>query len=480
MTAASPAFALSALPSGPSATSSFISNSASPQRRLPAQAPSNSKRRSSNISMVQLTRETANGPVKRIVVTGTGVTSCFGCDSDVFYQSLLDGKSGVRRIESFDCESWNTNFAATVNFGDLDLSEYISPKLGRRLDPFLKYALIAGKKALAEAGLDDPDAFAAIKKDRAGVLCGSGMGGLQIYSDGVEKLLNRGYSKMSPFFIPYAITNMASALIGMETGFMGPNYSVSTACATGNFMINNAALHIRRGECDLCIAGGSEAAVVPVGLGGFIACRALSSRNDDPTKASRPWDTNRDGFVMGEGAGLIVMESLEHALERGAPIIAEYFGGAQSCDAHHITEPRQDGSGVKQCITNALADAGVAKEDVDYINAHATSTPAGDLAEFRAVRGVFDGDVSNLKMNGTKSMIGHALGAAGGLEAIATLKGIQTGKIHPTINVDNVESEVDIDIVQHTMQEKEIHVGISNSFGFGGHNSTVVFGKYQP
>lgn len=272
----------------------------------------------------------------------------------------------------------------------------------------------------------------------------------------------------------------ASALIGMETGFMGPNYSVSTACATGNFMINNAALHIRRGECDLCLAGGSEAAVVPVGLGGFIACRALSSRNDDPTKASRPWDKNRDGFVMGEGAGLIVMESLEHALERGAPIIAEYFGGAQSCDAHHITEPRQDGSGVRQCITKALADAGVAKEEVDYINAHATSTPAGDMAEFKAVRSVFDGDVQNLRMNGTKSMIGHALGAAGGLEAVATIKGIQTGKIHPTINIDEIEPEVDIDIVKNEMQEKEINVGISNSFGFGGHNSTVVFGKYVP
>lgn len=266
----------------------------------------------------------------------------------------------------------------------------------------------------------------------------------------------------------------------METGFMGPNYSVSTACATGNFMINNAAIHIRRGDCDICLAGGSEAAIVPIGLGGFIACRALSSRNDDPKAASRPWDKKRDGFVMGEGAGILVLESLEHALNRGVPILAEYFGGAQSCDAHHITEPRQDGSGVHQCISHALADAGVRKEDVDYINAHATSTPAGDLAEFRAVRSVFDGDVSNLKMNATKSMIGHALGAAGGLEAVATVKAIQTGQIHPTINVSDLEPEVDIDIVPNVMQEKEIGVGISNSFGFGGHNSTVVFGKYDP
>lgn len=260
---------------------------------------------------------------------------------------------------------------------------------------------------------------------------------------------------------------------------MGPNYSVSTACATGNFMINNAAMHIRRGDCDLCLAGGSEAAIVPVGLGGFIACRALSSRNEDPEKASRPWDKHRDGFVMGEGAGLLVLESLEHALARGAPIIAEYLGGAQSCDAHHITEPRQDGSGVRGCIQNALADAGIVKEQVDYINAHATSTPAGDLAEFRAVRSVFDGNVSKMKMNGTKSMIGHALGAAGGLEAVATVKAIQTGKIHPTINVTDLEPEVDIDIVPNVMQEADIGVGISNSFGFGGHNSTVVFAKYE-
>lgn len=265
----------------------------------------------------------------------------------------------------------------------------------------------------------------------------------------------------------------------MDAGFRGPNYSVSTACATGNFMINNAGMHIRRGDCDLCIAGGSEAAIVPVGLGGFIACRALSTRRDDPQAASRPWDKNRDGFVMGEGAGLLVLESLEHALNRGAPIIAEYLGGAQSCDAHHITEPRQDGGGVKQCINQALADAGIVKEQVNYINAHATSTPAGDMAEFRAVRSVFNGDVSNLKMNGTKSMIGHALGAAGGLEAVATVKAIQTGKLHPTINITDQEPEVDIDIVPNVMQEAEVGVGISNSFGFGGHNSTVVFAKYD-
>jgi 3-oxoacyl-[acyl-carrier-protein] synthase II len=341
---------------------------------------------------------------------------------------------------------------------------------------FLTYALVSSKKALESAGLAiGSEEMEKLDKTLCGILCGSGMGGLNIYSSGVEKLISAGVSRMSPFFITYAITNMGGSLVSIDTGFMGPNYSISTACATGNFAINNAAIHIRRGDCDLCLAGGSEAAIVPVGLGGFIACRALSTRNDDPTRASRPWDVNRDGFVMGEGAGIIVLESLEHALKRGAPIIAEYLGGAQSSDAHHMTEPRQDGSGVRLCIENALLDAHVAKEQVNYINAHATSTPAGDMAEFRAVRSVFSGDVSHLKMNATKSMIGHALGAAGGLEAVALIKAIQTGKLHPTINVIDPEPEVDIDIVPNVMQEHRIEVGISNSFGFGGHNSTVVF-----
>jgi 3-oxoacyl-[acyl-carrier-protein] synthase II len=395
---------------------------------------------------------------------------------DEYYDCLLAGKSGVRQVTSFATEGWATTIAAEVDRTTLDTGDYVSAKLKRRLDPFLTYAMVASKSALGNAGLAVGSAeMDALDKQRCGVLCGSGMGGLDIYSQGVTKLNSAGVSRMSPFFIPYAITNMAGSLVAIDTGFMGPNYSISTACATGNFAINNAAEHIRRGDCDLCLAGGSEAAIVPVGLGGFIACRALSGNNADPTGASRPWDKTRDGFVMGEGAGMLVLESLEHAMARGAPILAEYLGGAQSCDAHHMTEPRQDGSGVRLCIEKALNEAGVAKERVNYINAHATSTPAGDLAEFRAVRSVFDGDVSHMKMNGTKSMIGHALGAAGGLEAVALIKAIETGKVHPTINVHDLEPEVDIDIVANVMQEHKIDVGISNSFGFGGHNSTVVF-----
>lgn len=267
-------------------------------------------------------------------------------------------------------------------------------------------------------------------------------------------------------------------MVGIECDLKGPNYCIATACAAGNYSINHAALHIRRGECDICLAGGSDSATNPSGIGGFIACHALSSNNENCEQASRPLDKNRDGFVMGEGSGFVVMESLESALARGAPILAEYIGGAQTFDAYHMTEPRPDGLGVRNCITNALADAGVSKDRVNYINAHATSTMLGDLAEFRAIRSVFDGDVSKIRMNCTKSMIGHGLGAASGFEAVVTVKALQTGRIHPTINVTDIEPEVDIDIVRDEMQEHDIDVAISNSFGFGGHNSTTVFTKY--
>uniref|UniRef100_A0A0E0P9Q8 3-oxoacyl-[acyl-carrier-protein] synthase I, chloroplastic n=1 Tax=Oryza rufipogon TaxID=4529 RepID=A0A0E0P9Q8_ORYRU len=296
------------------------------------------------------------------------------------------------------------------------------------------------------------------------------MGGLTVFSDGVQNLIEKGYKKISPFFIPYAITNMGSALLAMDAGFMGPNYSISTACATSNYCFYAAANHIRRGEADVIVAGGTEAAIIPIGLGGFVACRALSQRNDDPETASRPWDKERDGFVM---------ESLEHAMKRDAPIIAEYLGGAVNCDAYHMTDPRSDGLGVSSCITQSLEDAGVAPEEVNYINAHATSTLAGDLAEVRAIKQVFK-NPSDIKINSTKSMIGHCLGAAGGLEAIAVVKAITTGWVHPTINQFNPEPEVDFDTVANEKQQHEVNVAISNSFGFGGHNSVVVFAPFKP
>ncbi len=410
---------------------------------------------------------------RRIVVTGMGVVSCFGADVDTFYQKLLMGESGVGPIKQFPCEEYPTRFAASVK--DLDVEGYLDKKQARRVDPVIAYGIVAGKKAL-EAAISDPSS---LNKQRCGVLIGSGMGGMKIFSDGVETVVTKGYKRLTPFFVPYIITNMPGALLAIDLGFSGPNYSISTACATATHSIVSAAQHIERGDADLMICGGTEAPIVPVGLSGFVACKALSERNDDPTKASRPWDTARDGFVMGEGAGVLVLEELEHALARKAPILAEYLGGAISCDAHHMTDPISDGSIVAWTIEKALKESGLKPSDVDYINAHATSTLVGDLCEVRAIRNVFGSHCQNLKINGTKSMIGHCLGAAGGMEAIATVKAIQTQKLHPTINLDNPEDEVkDLNLVAHKAQDCKVKVAVSNSFGFGGHNACIVFSQY--
>jgi len=358
------------------------------------------------------------------------------------------------------------------------LCSLLDRKSERRYDDCLKYTAVSGKKALIDAGLGmDTDAFAALDKQRCGLLIGTGMGGLTIFQDGVKDLLNKGPKKMSPFFIPFAITNMGSALLAIELGFMGPNYSISTACATANYAFVSAANHIRSGEVDLMVAGGSEAPILPVGLGGFVACRALSTNNEDPTGASRPWDKARDGFVMGEGAGVLVMESLEHAQKRGANIICEFMGGATNCDAHHMTDPRADGLGVATCISQALKDSDIDPEAITYINPHATSTLVGDVAEVKAMKKA----LPNFKgcMSATKSLIGHCLGAAAGLEAIATIKAVTTGHVHPTLNQHDLIEEVDgWNTVPNVMQEHDITAAINNSFGFGGHNSSVVFAKF--
>eukprot|EP00268_Persea_americana_P030202 TRINITY_DN2923_c0_g1_i1.p1 TRINITY_DN2923_c0_g1~~TRINITY_DN2923_c0_g1_i1.p1 ORF type:complete len:493 (-),score=107.60 TRINITY_DN2923_c0_g1_i1:369-1847(-) len=415
-------------------------------------------------------------PKKRIVITGMGLVSVFGNDIDTFYSKLLEGESGIGPIDKFDASSFSVRFAGQIH--NFSSKGYIDGKNDRRLDDCWRYCLVAGRRALEDANLG-PEVLEKMDRSRIGVLIGTGMGGLSAFSNGVESLIQKGYKKITPFFIPYSITNMGSALLAIDTGVMGPNYSISTACATANYCFHAAANHIRRGEAEIMVTGGTEAAVSATGVGGFIACRALSQRNDEPQTASRPWDKNRDGFVMGEGAGVLVMESLEHARKRGANIIAEYLGGAVTCDAHHMTDPRSDGLGVSSCITKSLEDAGVSPEEVNYVNAHATSTLAGDLAEVNAIKKVFK-DTSEMKMNGTKSMIGHCLGAAGGLEAIATIKAINTGWLHPTINQFNIEPAVTIDTVPNVKKKHDIHVGISNSFGFGGHNSVVVFSPFMP
>ncbi|CAM6096826.1 unnamed protein product [Calypogeia fissa] len=408
---------------------------------------------------------------RRVVVTGMGMVTPLGHDADTFYDNLLEGRSGVSEIQGFDCADFPTRIAGEVK--DFSSDGWVAPKFAKRMDKFMLYLLTAGKKAVMDAGIADD-----IDKARCGILIGSAMGGMQVFNDAIAAL-RTSYRKMNPFCVPFATTNMGSAMLAMDLGWMGPNYSISTACATSNFCILSAANHILRGEADVMLCGGSDAAIIPIGLGGFVACRALSTRNEEPSKASRPWDSERDGFVMGEGAGVLVLEDLEHAKARGAEIYAEFLGGSFTCDAYHMTEPHPDGAGVRLCIENALASSGVRAEDINYVNAHATSTKAGDLQEYKALMRVF-GNNPELRVNSTKSMIGHLLGAAGGVEAIATIQAIRTGWVHPTLNLSSPESEVDMSvIVGERKQRLNVKVGLSNSFGFGGHNSSVLFSPYN-
>lgn len=411
---------------------------------------------------------------KRVVVTGMGVISSIGNDVGTFYKNLLSGVSGISKISEFPCEDFPTRFAGVIR--DFDPELYLDKKQARRVDKYIAYTIAAGKQALSQAKLDKEN-IDKLNKARCGVLIGSGMGGMAMFADGVMTLAEKGHRRVSPFFVPYILTNMGGALLAIEYGFMGPNYSISTACATSNNCIISAANHIRKGDADFMLCGGSEAPIIPMGVAGFCACKALSQRNEEPTRASRPWDKGRDGFVMGEGAGVILLESLDHALARGAPIIAEYLGGGLSCDAYHITDPRTDGTGVATCVHHALEDAGIKPADVQYINAHATSTPVGDLAEINAVKKVFN-HPEKISMNATKSMIGHSLGAAGGLEAVATIQTIETGWLHPTINLEDPEPDLGFHIPTKA-EKRDVRVAISNSFGFGGHNATVVFSRYE-
>jgi 3-oxoacyl-[acyl-carrier-protein] synthase II len=411
---------------------------------------------------------------KRLVVTGMGVVSCLGSDVDHFYAQLLAGKSGAKAITEFPCEDLPTRFAAPVT--DFDPGDYIEKKQARRIDKYIAYGMVAGKKALEQAGFG-MDALHKLDKSKCGIIIGSGMGGMDVFVNGVQSLDQKGWRKVTPFFVPFIISNMGGALLGMDLGFMGPNYSISTACATANNSIIAAANHIRNGDADLMLCGGAEAALIRMGLTGFCACKALSERNDAPEKASRPWDTGRDGFLLSEGSGVIVLETLEHAQARGATILAEYLGGGVSCDAHHMTEPRSDGAGVALCISHALKDAGIEAEEINYINAHATSTPAGDMAEVNALKKIFR-HPEKIVMNATKSMIGHSLGAAGGLEAVVTIKAIMDGRVHPTINLENPEPGIEF-IIPTSAMKHQVRAAISNSFGFGGHNASIIFAPYQ-
>ena len=410
----------------------------------------------------------------RIVVTGLGVVSCHGNDVNHFYNQLLEGNSGISTITGFSTDELATKFAGEIR--DFDAGQYMDKKQARRVDKCIAYAMVAAKRALESAGFDE-ETLKKVDMEKCGAIVGSGMGGMSVFVDGVHAMKDKGPKRVTPFFIPYILTNMGGALFAMDLGFMGPNYSISTACATGNHSIIAAANHIRLGDADVMVCGGVEAAIIPMGIAGFNACKALSQRNETPEKASRPWDQERDGFVMGEGAGILVLEKLEHALERGAPIIAEYMGHGISCDAHHMIEPRPDGKGVAKCMSRALENAGLKPEDVNYINAHATSTPAGDMVEINALKQVIP-DPSKVVINATKSMIGHCLGAAAGIEAVVTAKAIQEGKIHPTINLENPEPNLGFQTPTEAL-EMDVEVAFSNSFGFGGHNASIILGKYK-
>ena len=410
---------------------------------------------------------------RRVVITGIGVVSCYGKDVKNFYNQLLEGKSGISPIENMECGQYPTRFAGEIK--NFDAGEYVDKKQARRLDPFLLYSQVAGKRAIEDAMIN----LDTVDKSRCGILIGTGMGGMNIFQDGVHTIHNKGYRRLTPFFIPFIITNMASGLLSMDTGFTGPNYSVSTACATANYAIIAAARHVQRGDADIMVCGGTEAPITDVGLSGFSIIKALSTRNENPEGAARPWDKNRDGFVMGEGAGIFILEELEHAKARGAKIYGEYLGGAMNADAHHMTEPKSDGSGVADCIRKALEDGDIDPHRVNYINAHATCTPAGDLCEVRGIKSVFKDHCKDITMNATKSLIGHCLGAAGAMELIATLMAIETGKVHPTINMEEPEPDIEEFNIPTQAKEHKIDVAISNSFGFGGHNAVLAVAPYN-
>ncbi|XP_068660674.1 3-oxoacyl-[acyl-carrier-protein] synthase II, chloroplastic-like [Aristolochia californica] len=404
-----------------------------------------------------------------------GVICSLGDDPNSFYRNLLEGKSGISAIEGFSCTDFPTRIASEIKSFSPD--GWVEPKFSKRMDKFMLYLLTAGKKALVDGGLTEK-VFQTLEKERCGVIIGSALGGMKIFKDAMEAL-TVSYRKMSPFCIPFTTTNTGSAMLAIDLGWMGPTYSISASSATSDVCIISAANHIIRGDADVMLSGGSDAAVMPIGLGGFAACGVLSKRNEDPTKASRPWDSDRDGFVLGEGAGVLLLEELEHAKARGAEIYVEFIGGSTTCDAFHIIEPQPTGHGLSRCIKKALLEAGINREDVNYVNAYACSTTKGDIAEYRALISHF-GQNTELKINSTKSMIGHLVGASGAVEAVATVQAIRHGWLHPQINLDKPDKELDMRWMVGPRKERlNIKVALSTSFGFGGHNSCLLFAPFK-
>ena len=410
---------------------------------------------------------------RRVVVTGLGCITPIGNSSQEFWESLLAGKSGAKNIERFDVSKMSVKFSASVK--NFDTDKYFDSKELRKYDTFMQYGLAAGIDAVADSDLLNCD----FKNERVGVAIGSGIGGLSNIEETRVTYEKSGPRRISPFFVPASIINMISGNLSIKYGFRGPNLSIVTACTTGTHNIGEGFRQIQYSHADVMVCGGAEMATSPLGLGGFAAARALSTRNDDPEKASRPWDLDRDGFVLGDGAGVIVLEELEHAKKRDAKIYAEVVGYGMSADAFHMTLPSEDGDGAKRCMSLALEDAAISPDEINYINAHGTSTPAGDVIEAKAIKTLFANTLDNLVVNSTKSMIGHLLGAAGGVEAIVTAMSIHHQKIHPTINIENQDPECDLDFNTEGQRDISIDYALSNSFGFGGTNGSIIFSKYK-
>jgi 3-oxoacyl-[acyl-carrier-protein] synthase II len=409
---------------------------------------------------------------RRVVITGMGVMSAIGKDLDTFWDSLMTGKSAISPVESFDVSDYPTTIAGSIK--DFEPEQYMDKKETRKMDRFVQLAVAATSMALKDAKLnirEDMD------PERAGIYVGSGIGGLGTWEDQHNILLERGPKRVSPFFIPMMIANMGSGQISIITGAKGPNSTVVTACATGTNSIGDAFKLIQRDEADVMVCGGAEATIRPTGMAGFCAMRAMSTRNDEPERASRPFDIDRDGFLMAEGAGILVIEELEHAKKRGAHIYAEVIGYGLSGDAHHMTDPDPDGA--TRCMKRALKDANIAPEQVDYINAHGTSTPVGDKSETIAIKNTFGDYAYKVPVSSTKSMTGHMLGAAGGVEAVILALTINRGFIPPTINLENPDPECDLDYVPNKPRKADVSIALSNSFGFGGHNATIVLKRFE-
>jgi 3-oxoacyl-[acyl-carrier-protein] synthase II len=405
---------------------------------------------------------------RRVVITGLGIVSPVGSSVEQAWQNILAGRSGIDRITRFDISSFPVQIAGEVK--DFDVSQYLSPKEARRMDTFIHYGMAAGIQAIKDAGLEAHPANA----ERIGIAIGSGIGGLPLIENTRDEFIASGVRKISPFFVPGSIINMISGNLSIMYGYKGPNVALVSACSTGTHSIGDAGRLIEYGDADIMIAGGAEATLSPLGLGGFCAARALSTRNDDPKTASRPWDKDRDGFVLGEGAGVVVLEEYEHANARGARIYGELVGFGMSADANHMTAPCEDGEGAARCMSNALRNARLNPQDVQYINAHGTSTPLGDKAETIAVKRAFNDHARQLVVNSTKSMTGHLLGAAGGIEAIFSVLAIYHQVSPPTINLFNQDPLCDLDYCANEARPMKIDVALSNSFGFGGTNGTII------